>query len=117
MLVGIDIDFCKIISLSLSCFKVILTAQNSSTYECIYNDFFLTIGYEVSTIDEACSRAQIIVTATGCSGIIKPEHFEQMRDDCIVCNIGHFDCEIDAAWLNANCKRETVKPQVLNFAS
>jgi len=69
-------------------------------------------GYEVSTIDEACSRAQIIVTATGCSGIIKPEHFEQMRDDCIVCNIGHFDCEIDAAWLNANCKRETVKPQV-----
>lgn len=69
-------------------------------------------GYEVSTIDEACSKAQIIVTATGCSGIIKPEHFQQMREDCIVCNIGHFDCEIDAAWLNANCKKETIKPQV-----
>lgn len=69
-------------------------------------------GYEVTTVDDACSRAQIVVTSTGCSGIIRPEHFQQMRDDCIVCNIGHFDCEIDAAWLNANCKKETVKPQV-----
>jgi len=69
-------------------------------------------GYEVTTVDDACSRAQIIVTATGCSGIIKPEHFQKMRDDCIVCNIGHFDCEIDAAWLNEKCKKETVKPQV-----
>lgn len=69
-------------------------------------------GFEVTTVDEACSKSQIIVTATGCSGIIKPEHFQQMREDCIVCNIGHFDCEIDAAWLNTNCKRETVKPQV-----
>merc|ERR1719228_1501223 len=69
-------------------------------------------GYEVSTIDEACDRVQIIVTATGCSGIIKPEHFQRMREDTIVCNIGHFDCEIDAAWLNDNCQRETVKPQV-----
>lgn len=69
-------------------------------------------GYEVSTIDEACDRVQIIVTATGCSGIIKPEHFQRMREDTIVCNIGHFDCEIDAAWLNDNCQRETIKPQV-----
>ncbi|XP_066928083.1 adenosylhomocysteinase-like [Clytia hemisphaerica] len=69
-------------------------------------------GYEVSTIDDACDRVQIIVTATGCSGIIKPEHFQRMREDTIVCNIGHFDCEIDAAWLNENCKRETIKPQV-----
>merc|ERR1719410_479139 len=69
-------------------------------------------GYEVSTIDEACDRVQIIVTATGCSGIIKPEHFQRMREDTIVCNIGHFDCEIDAAWLNENCQRETIKPQV-----
>ena len=65
-------------------------------------------------MDKACSQAQIIVTATGCSGIIKPEHFQNMREDCIVCNIGHFDCEIDAAWLNENCKKETVKAQVLN---
>jgi len=70
-------------------------------------------GYEVTTMDDACSKARLFVTSTGCSGIIRPDHFEQMAEDSIVCNIGHFDCEIDAAWLNENCvKRETVKPQV-----
>lgn len=98
----------SIISLSLSCFSVSLLCGRYLT-----NSYYLfSIGYEVTTVDEACSKAQIIVTATGCSGIITPGHFKQMRDDCIVCNIGHFDCEIDAAWLNANCKKETVKPQV-----
>jgi len=69
-------------------------------------------GYEVTTMDEACSKARMFVTSTGCSGIIEPHHFEQMPEDSIVCNIGHFDCEIDAKWLNDNCERETVKPQV-----
>jgi len=69
-------------------------------------------GYEVTTMDEAVKEARIFVTATGNKKIIRPHHFEQMLDDAIVCNIGHFDCEIDVAYLNANAKRENVKPQV-----
>ena len=73
-------------------------------------------GYEVTTIDEACKYARIFVTTTGCKDIIKGEHFEQMPEDAIVCNIGHFDCEIDVAWLNANCaSKDTVKPQVERY--
>jgi len=70
-------------------------------------------GYEVSTIDDTLKEARIYVTATGCMGILRPHHFEQMLEDTIICNIGHFDCEIDIAWLNANCpKKEVVQPQV-----
>merc|ERR1719456_2048563 len=69
-------------------------------------------GFEVTTMDEACSEANIFVTATGNMKIIRPHHFEQMKDDSIVCNIGHFDCEIDAEWLDANATKDTVKPQV-----
>jgi len=70
-------------------------------------------GYEVTTMDEAASEAQIFVTTTGCKGIVTPAHFEQMKEDSIVCNIGHFDCEIDTAWLNANATEKlNIKPQV-----
>eukprot|EP00038_Savillea_parva_P005578 m.159153 g.159153 ORF g.159153 m.159153 type:complete len:435 (+) comp11746_c0_seq1:73-1377(+) len=70
-------------------------------------------GYEVTTMDEACKEAHIFVTSTGCSGIITPEHIMQMREDAIVCNIGHFDCEIDTAWIKANAKEvSNIKPQV-----
>jgi len=70
-------------------------------------------GYEVATVESALKEARIYVTTTGCKGILRPEHFEQMLEDTIVCNIGHFDCEIDVAWLNANCaKKEEVQPQV-----
>merc|ERR1712154_427120 len=70
-------------------------------------------GYEVNTVESALKEARIYVTTTGCKGILRPEHFEQMLEDTIVCNIGHFDCEIDVAWLNANCaKKEEVQPQV-----
>jgi len=70
-------------------------------------------GYEVSTIDDSLPEARIYVTATGCKGILRPHHFENMLEDTIVCNIGHFDCEIDIAWLNENCaKKEEIKPQV-----
>merc|ERR1719327_2002777 len=55
----------------------------------------------------------IFVTTTGCSGIITAAHLEVMKDDAIVCNIGHFDCEIDSAWLKANAKSVmNIKPQV-----
>jgi len=69
-------------------------------------------GYEVTTMDEAVKEARVFVTATGNKKIIRPYHFEQMLDDAIVCNIGHFDCEIDVDYLNENAKREQVKPQV-----
>jgi adenosylhomocysteinase len=71
-------------------------------------------GFEVVTMDEACTRAQIFVTATGNYKIIRSEHFLKMRDKAIVCNIGHFDNEIDMAWLNKNygSTKNVIKPQV-----
>lgn len=70
-------------------------------------------GYEVTTMEEAVKEAMIFVTATGNHSILRPEHFTAMKDDAIVCNIGHFDCEIDVAWLNNNCKNKVeIKPQV-----
>ncbi len=71
-------------------------------------------GFEVLPMDEAVPRAQIFVTATGNIGIIKDRHFKAMRDKAIVCNIGHFDNEIDMAWLNENYghSKSQIKPQV-----
>src|SRR5213075_230583 len=69
-------------------------------------------GYEVTTMEDAAKEADIFVTATGCTDIITREHFEKMKDGAIVCNIGHFDIEIDMAWLNGNSKLTEVKPQV-----
>jgi len=69
-------------------------------------------GYQVTTMDEACSQGNIFVTATGCKDIIQARHFQQMKEDAIVCNIGHFDCELEVKWLNDNAKKDTIKPQV-----
>jgi adenosylhomocysteinase len=71
-------------------------------------------GFEVVTMEEAVPRAQIFVTATGNYNIIRSEHFLKMRDKAIVCNIGHFDNEIDMAWLNKNygASKNIIKPQV-----
>jgi len=70
-------------------------------------------GYEVTTMEDACPEAMIFVTTTGCRDIITGEHFKAMKDDAIVCNIGHFDIEIDVAWLNANAAAKVeIKPQV-----
>jgi adenosylhomocysteinase len=71
-------------------------------------------GFEVVTMAEAAPRAQIFVTATGNFNIIRAEHFEKMRDKAVVCNIGHFDNEIDMAWLNQNYghTKSEIKPQV-----
>jgi len=70
-------------------------------------------GFEVARIEDTLAEARIYVTSTGCKGILRPEHFSNMLEDTIVCNIGHFDCEIDVAWLNANCtKKEQIQPQV-----
>ena len=71
-------------------------------------------GFQVITMDEAATMADIFVTATGNVNIITDRHFKKMKDKAIVCNIGHFDNEIDMAWLNKNygSKKNTVKPQV-----
>lgn len=70
-------------------------------------------GYEVTTMEEASKEAQIFVTTTGCSDIIMGEHFMNMKDDSIVCNIGHFDCEVNVAWLEKNAKEKVnIKAQV-----
>jgi len=70
-------------------------------------------GFEVSTMEEAVSKANIFVTTTGCKDILTGSHFLQMKNDAIVCNIGHFDCEIQVKWLDDNCKVKTnIKPQV-----
>jgi adenosylhomocysteinase len=71
-------------------------------------------GFEVVTMEEACTRANIFVTATGNLKIIRERHFRAMRDKSIVCNIGHFDNEIDMAWLNGTygSTKDTIKPQV-----
>ena len=71
-------------------------------------------GFEVKTMLEACAEADIIVTATGNKDIITGAHFEALKDKAIVCNIGHFDNEIDMAWLNGNHgdSKDEIKPQV-----
>ncbi|MBK9338107.1 MAG: adenosylhomocysteinase [Lewinellaceae bacterium] len=71
-------------------------------------------GFEVKRMENAIPRANIVVTATGNRDIVTEEHFRMMTDKTIVCNIGHFDNEIDMAWLNTNYghTKVTVKPQV-----
>ena len=71
-------------------------------------------GYEVTTMEEAASQGNIFVTATGCRDVICGEHFRAMPNDAIVCNIGHFDLEIDIAWLEnqSDIAMESIKPLV-----
>lgn len=71
-------------------------------------------GYEVKKMIDAVKEADIIVTATGNKNVITEKHFRLMKDKAVVCNIGHFDIEIDMAWLNKNYghTRDTIKPQV-----
>ncbi|PZR26222.1 MAG: adenosylhomocysteinase [Citrobacter freundii] len=71
-------------------------------------------GFEVKRMIDAVKEADIVVTASGCRDLITAEHFKVMKDKAIVCNIGHFDIEIDMAWLNKNYgnTKDTIKPQV-----
>jgi adenosylhomocysteinase len=71
-------------------------------------------GYEVKKLDNVIDRVDIVVTATGNKNIVNENHFRKMKDKTIVCNIGHFDNEIDMAWLNTNygSTKNEVKPQV-----
>ncbi|WP_268224914.1 adenosylhomocysteinase [Sinomicrobium oceani] len=71
-------------------------------------------GYEVKKLDTVVGKADIVITTTGNKDIVVGRHFEQMKDKTIVCNIGHFDNEIDMAWLNKNhgASKINIKPQV-----
>ncbi|MBK7859355.1 MAG: adenosylhomocysteinase [Archangiaceae bacterium] len=74
-------------------------------------------GYQVVTMDEAAPYADIFVTATGCADVITGKHMQAMKDGAILSNIGHFDSEIQVAWLEKNpeIREENVKPQVDQF--
>ncbi len=71
-------------------------------------------GFEVKRMADAVKEADIVVTASGCRDLITEKHFRSLKDKAIVCNIGHFDIEIDMAWLNNNYghTKDTIKPQV-----
>ncbi len=71
-------------------------------------------GYEVRTLEEVVEEGDIFVTATGCCEVIRGEHMERMKNEAIICNIGHFDSEIDMNYLETTpeCTKETIKPQV-----
>ncbi|PIE22047.1 MAG: adenosylhomocysteinase [Planctomycetota bacterium] len=74
-------------------------------------------GYEVTTMEEAAKEGDIFVTATGCRDVVRGEHMAAMKDEAIVCNIGHFDHEIDVAYLNGrdDVKKTEIKPQVDHY--
>ncbi|MBU1150515.1 MAG: adenosylhomocysteinase, partial [Proteobacteria bacterium] len=71
-------------------------------------------GYEVTTLDDVVAKGDIFITATGCCDVITSRHMEKMKNEAIVCNIGHFDSEIDMHYLEntPGCRRQTIKPQV-----
>ena len=69
-------------------------------------------GFEVKKLETVVGKADVVITTTGNKDIVRGEHFEAMKDKTIVCNIGHFDNEIDVAWLNNNHSKIEIKPQV-----
>jgi len=69
-------------------------------------------GFEVKRLETVVGNADIVITTTGNKDIVRGEHFEAMKDKTIVCNIGHFDNEIDVAWLNNSSEKVEIKPQV-----
>jgi adenosylhomocysteinase len=71
-------------------------------------------GYEVKTLNDVISEADIFITATGCCDVITGRHMEEMKDEAIVCNIGHFDSEIEIRYLETTkgCRKQNIKPQV-----
>ncbi|MFO7931556.1 MAG: adenosylhomocysteinase [Desulfosalsimonas sp.] len=69
-------------------------------------------GFEVATMEEMAPKGDIFVTASGCCDVVTGQHMEQMKNEAIVCNIGHFDHEIEVSYLEKNCEKTNIKPQV-----
>jgi adenosylhomocysteinase len=74
-------------------------------------------GFEVTSMDDAAPRGDIFVTATGCCDVVSGRHMQVMKNEAILCNIGHFDSEVDMAWLESQpgIREENIKPQVDHF--
>ncbi|XP_077996272.1 adenosylhomocysteinase-like [Glandiceps talaboti] len=72
-------------------------------------------GYEVTTMEEACKEGRIFVTATGDCNVITSQHFLHMKEDAIVCNMGHYDKEIDRHWLEENAKADSIKKGAIRY--
>lgn len=74
-------------------------------------------GFQVTTMEKAAPLGDIFITATGCRDVVRGEHMKVMKDEAILCNIGHFDAEIDIAWLEKTpgIREENIKPQVDHF--
>ena len=73
---------------------------------------YFTPGYEVTTLNECVDKGRIFITCTSSYHVIDKEHFVRMKEDAIVCNMGHLHIEINTKWLMDNCERDTIKPQV-----
>ena len=69
-------------------------------------------GYEVAPLEDTADKIDIFITATGCKNVIQEKHFQRMKSGAVVCNIGHFNVEIDMQWLNRRTKSREIKPQV-----
>ena len=72
-------------------------------------------GFEVMTMDDAASRGDLFITATGCEGIITQRHFKHIKDGAVLCNAGHFNVEVDVAWLDANAEKTEQKPNIMGY--
>jgi len=72
-------------------------------------------GFEVMTMDDAALYGDLFITATGCEGIITERHFEHIKDGAVLCNAGHFNVEVDVAWLDANTEKTEQKPNIMGY--
>ena len=72
-------------------------------------------GFEVMPMDEAAGIGDLFITATGCAGVIGEAHFDKIKDGAVLCNAGHFDVEVDVAWLNDNAEKSEQKPNIMGY--
>ena len=73
-------------------------------------------GFEVMTMDKAAITGDLFITATGCADVITEHHFMTLKDGAILCNAGHFNVEVDVAWLEKNAKKQEQKPNIMGYA-
>ena len=72
-------------------------------------------GFNVMTMDEAAELGDMFITSTGCSGVITERHFSKIKDGAVLCNAGHFNVEVDVAWLNKNAEKQEQKPNIMGY--
>jgi len=72
-------------------------------------------GFQVMPMDEAAGIGDLFITSTGCAGVITERHFEKIKDGAVLCNAGHFNVEVDVAWLDKNAKKSAQKPNIMGY--